>query len=98
MSDEATPTPADAWREYTECMQRSREHLGAGIGLGALSLGAAAIGAVCPMCVVAVPALIGSGLWNRHKSKKARAAASEQRELNAPLEDGTDGTIGSTSS
>ena len=47
MSDEATPTPADAWREYTECMQRSREHLGAGIGLGALSLGAAAIGAVC---------------------------------------------------
>ncbi len=56
-----------------------REHLGAGIGLGAISLGAAAIGAVCPMCVVAVPALIGSGIYHRLKARRARdeAAAPE---------------------
>ena len=47
-----------------------------GSGLGALSVGAAAaVGAVCPMCVVAVPALISSGLWSRHKSRKAREEA-----------------------
>jgi len=79
--------------------QTSREHLGAGVGLGALSLGAAAIGAVCPMCVVAVPALIGSGLWHRMSAQKQRdRMAREAAAQGAPQQGpgvsglGTDGT------
>jgi hypothetical protein len=45
--------------------------IGMGVGLGAISAGAAAItGAVCPICYVAVPALLGMGLYERNQGKK----------------------------
>ena len=56
--------------------RQGKEHLYTGVGLGVASLGAAALlGAACPLCVVAVPALIGSGILKRNKAKKARASA-----------------------
>ncbi len=60
--------------------QRAKEHLGAGLGLGALSLGAAAMGAICPMCVIAVPALIGSGLYHRVKCQPQQEADDNSNE------------------
>lgn len=58
--------------------KRAKEHLGAGIGLGVVSVCAAAAGAVCPLCVVAVPALIGSGLYHKHKSRQNDDAETSQ--------------------
>lgn len=86
MSDHAmTPIDIETAREgenqeAAKLRQRAREHLGAGLGLGVLSLGAAiAVGATCPLCVVAVPALLGSGVWHGWKAKLAkREAASEE--------------------
>ena len=66
----STAYEAEQTLEQTE--RRSKEHLTAGLGLGLLSLGALAVGATCPMCVVAVPALIGSGTWNSLKARRMR--------------------------
>ena len=43
--------------------------LGAGAGLGAYAGWTFSVGAVCPVCVVAAPALIGIGLWGKYKNK-----------------------------
>lgn len=56
-------------KELADARTKAKEHFGAGIGLGLVSVGAAAIGAVCPLCVVAVPALVGSGVYHRYKQR-----------------------------
>lgn len=65
MSDESK-------RQLTERGRRAREHTVAGGALGALSVSSLAIfgSLACPICVVAAPALICSGLWNAHKDRK----------------------------
>ena len=41
-----------------------------GLGLGAFGAASAALlGAVCPICVVAAPALVGAGLYKRYKAR-----------------------------
>jgi uncharacterized membrane protein YebE (DUF533 family) len=46
-----------------------------GLGIGAVGLISAAIGgAVCPVCVVAAPALLGVGAYKRWRAGRARAA------------------------
>jgi len=43
----------------------------AGLGLGAFALGSLALlGTVCPLCAVASPALIGAGLYAKHKARR----------------------------
>ncbi len=71
------------------CRQRAREHTIAGGALGAASIGGfAVLGSVaCPLCVVAAPALLGSGLWNARKAKQ-----NEEGDEAAPLE-GVDGCL-----
>lgn len=64
-------------KERDVARKRYREHLGAGIGLGLMSLGAAAVGAVCPLCVIAVPTMVGSGLYQRHKERRRERALRE---------------------
>ncbi len=76
MADDTKKTGTDETEREAHA-RIARERLGAGVGLGALSLGAAAIGAVCPMCVVAVPALIGSGIYHKVKCRRAEDAESE---------------------
>jgi len=44
--------------------------LGAGAGLGAYAGWTFTAGTVCPVCVVAAPALVGFGLYSRHKAKR----------------------------
>ena len=62
-----------------EYRRRAKEHTIAGTALGAVSVGAfATLGTIaCPLCVVAAPALIGSGIWNRRKAKKCATAPPE---------------------
>lgn len=50
--------------------------LSLGIGVGALGVAsAAAAGAVCPICVVVAPALIGLGVVEKVRSKRRRSAS-----------------------
>lgn len=45
-----------------------------GVGVGAIGVaGAVLLGATCPLCVVATPALIGVGLYKKWKVKRAAA-------------------------
>lgn len=61
--------------------QDSNTLLGAGVGIGAIgALGALVGGAVCPVCIVATPALIGAGVVQRvrsARSKRARDASAQ---------------------
>ncbi len=54
-----------------------------GAGLGAMGTGTALlVGATCPLCVVAAPALIGVGVWKRlaasRRSGEDKQAASAE--------------------
>lgn len=43
-----------------------------GLGVGAIGVaGAVLLGATCPICVVATPALLGAGLYKKWKAKRA---------------------------
>ncbi len=42
-------------------------YLTAGGGLTAIALAGAAAGAVCPVCVVGAPLLVGYGLYKKYK-------------------------------
>ena len=49
-----------------------------GIGIGAFGIISAAIGgAVCPVCVVAAPALLGVGAYKRWRAAAKRSAADQ---------------------
>jgi hypothetical protein len=49
-----------------------------GLGIGAVGLISAAIGgAVCPVCIVAAPALLGVGAYKRWRAARARAAGAQ---------------------
>ncbi|MBE2251617.1 MAG: hypothetical protein IAE78_18890 [Myxococcus sp.] len=71
-------TPAELLRDGRLAHGQGLEWLKAGLGVGAVGVLGAVAGAVCPLCVVATPALLGAGLaraaWGRHLEKKAQAA------------------------
>ena len=78
----ATPR-AKAERRPTESEAEKREAtelIASGVGIGVLGTIAAAIsGAVCPVCVVGAPALIGVGAYRRWRASRPRAAPGEPR-------------------
>lgn len=52
--------------------------LAAGAGVGAVgALGALVVGAVCPLCIVATPALVGAGLVQKWRESRRTAACPE---------------------
>jgi len=56
--------------------------LAGGIGIGAIGVLGALTGAVCPVCVVAAPVLLGAGAykkWRAAASKAARAPSSSSK-------------------
>lgn len=68
-TDAAPPPPLPSNPERSEA--NSCIALGAGVGaLGAL--GTALSGAVCPLCVVVAPALIGIGVYKRVKERGSK--------------------------
>jgi hypothetical protein len=57
--------------DQTPKVRESTELLLAGAGIGTLGAISAVVGAaVCPICVVATPALIGAGLYKRWKERR----------------------------
>lgn len=50
--------------------------LATGASVAAIGVAGAVIGgAVCPVCVVAAPALLGVGVWKRLRAKRDRGAS-----------------------
>ena len=69
--------PADA--------RESTQYLVAGASVGALGAISAIVGAaVCPVCVVATPALLGVGLYKRWKERAASRGGANTSGLGAP--------------
>lgn len=49
-----------------------------GAGLGAIGAGTALLaGAVCPLCVVIAPALLGGGMWRRFSAGRSDSTDKE---------------------
>lgn len=59
MSD--TLPPAEQLRSALRTDHAGNDFLRAGLAVGAIGVGGALLGAVCPLCVVATPALISLG-------------------------------------
>jgi uncharacterized membrane protein YebE (DUF533 family) len=55
----------------------SNSLLATGAGVAALGVAGAALGAVCPLCVVAAPALVGAGVYKRWQARREQAAAAQ---------------------
>ncbi|MDX2011051.1 MAG: hypothetical protein SFW67_12700 [Myxococcaceae bacterium] len=79
MNDD-TPTPTRLLQQSRLAKDQGTQFLTAGLGVGAIGALGALAGAVCPLCVVATPALLGAGLvraaWGKHLERKARAQPS----------------------
>lgn len=71
-----SPPVATTAPEQEVLKSDGNRHLKLGVSVGVLGAGAAAIGAVCPLCVVVCPAFIASGLWKHHQAKQQRACLS----------------------
>ena len=57
--------------------------IASGLGVGAVgALGALVVGAACPLCIVATPALLGAGLVQKWRER--RKAAAEALPAEAP--------------
>lgn len=60
--------------------------LAMGLSVGAVGVAGAALGAVCPLCVIVTPALLGAGLVQR-----LRATRMERQAVRREAADGLDG-------
>lgn len=66
----------DAKKAERETQADANTMILGGLGIGAFGVISAAIGgAVCPVCVVAAPALLGVGAYQRWKAAKRRSSA-----------------------
>ncbi len=68
----ASTKAAESELEQARADQRQEANhlLGAGLGVGAFGVaGAIAFGSVCPVCVVAAPALLAAGAWKRYRAR-----------------------------
>lgn len=78
MSDDATPSPAVLLRQRQRTDGSGNDLLRAGLLVGAMGAGGALLGAVCPLCVVLTPALVGAGAVQKLRAvllgRQARAA------------------------
>ena len=63
-----------------EVLKDANLKLGAGAGITSLAVFNIAQGIVCPVCLIAAPAFIGMGLWERHKAKKKACERTSERE------------------
>jgi len=59
-------------REPSEELTQANGKLKWGVGLGVFAAASyALLGTVCPLCLIASPALIGAGLFGRAKAKRS---------------------------
>lgn len=75
-------TPAELDRKRRRASEQGTSFLTMGLSVGAIGLAGAALGAVCPLCVVATPALLGAGAVQKLRaallSRRADATADQQ--------------------
>jgi hypothetical protein len=64
------------WRRSRGAEDTGSEFLRAGLAVGAIGLGGALLGAVCPLCVVATPALVGLGAVQKLRARLLARQAS----------------------
>jgi hypothetical protein len=81
MSTDA-PNPAELDRQRRRVSEQGTSFLTMGLSVGAIGLAGAALGAVCPLCVVATPALLGAGAVQKLRAAllSRRAEASDPRD------------------
>lgn len=76
-------SPAEILHAARRARAEGTQYLTMGASIGAMGLAGAALGAVCPLCVVATPALLGFGLLQKVRShllaKKAEAVPEPER-------------------
>ncbi len=71
--------PPNKLKEANQC-------IGIGAGVGAIGVGAALItGAVCPICYIAAPALLGIGFFARNKAMKEQRSENQIEASEEPL-------------
>lgn len=64
-------SPPEALREANRAHHTAHDLLRAGLAVGAIGAGGALLGAVCPLCVVATPALLGLGALQKLRATLA---------------------------
>jgi len=83
----ASAEPPSAARART-LREDSNSLLGAGLGLGAFgAAGGLLLGAVCPVCIVATPALIGAGVVQRIRAARLSASRKHSAEPSSEVVD-----------
>ncbi len=64
--------------DATDAMSEANGKVKWGLGIGAFAVASyAVLGSVCPLCLIASPALIGAGLLGRAKARRTPNASSE---------------------
>ena len=62
--------------EFAGQVRDANAIIASGIGIGVLGAATAALsGAACPVCIVAVPALVGAGAYKRWRASRQRRTA-----------------------
>lgn len=83
MSDPKDPNPAELLRTARGANEQGNHYLTLGASIGAMGLAGAALGAVCPLCVVATPAFLGLGAVQKLRglflAKRAKNPAEGER-------------------
>lgn len=67
-------------KESEEALKEGNQCIALGLGVG--GFGAAtglALGAVCPLCFIVAPGLVGMGLLRRRAAKRGSSGAGERR-------------------
>lgn len=67
--DEKKESPGELLKTSAKASQTGTEFLLTGLGIGAMGLAGAALGAVCPLCVVATPTLLSLGVGQKLRAK-----------------------------
>jgi hypothetical protein len=84
MTNRDDNAPAELQRQSRRVASQGGDLLKMGLSVGAIGLAGAALGAVCPLCVVATPALLGAGAV-----QKLRAAVLSRRATHAAAPEGS---------
>ena len=79
MSFQNGPAPSEAATNPNQLREESNSLFAAALSVGVIGAVSAVVGgALCPVCVVAAPALVGAGAYKRWRSTRATPRA-EQR-------------------
>lgn len=72
------------WDEYNRRKQHDEGtgHIKFGVGIGVAGAASLAlIGATCPLCFFVAPAMVGLGVWKRHRAQSPTVTDTDDPEL-----------------